>query len=136
MIEVVAKLIFLLITQRWEESDRRRELVVAESLKSRDGKRSRAEGKCQGESECRIPLLRQVQRARVKDESSEPRRTERIRVAHCRVPIIVMRGQPGGRQGPLLYEIVTGQIAVFGNTQEPLRTLRLRPVESRRAEIV
>ena len=65
--QVVAELIFILIAQVWEESDRSGELIVAEGLKARDGERRHAEGKLYGEAEIRITSLREMQEAGIEN---------------------------------------------------------------------
>ena len=67
---VVAELILLLVALRRKEGNRRGELVIAESLKSRNSECCRTERKGQSESKIRIALLCEVQGARAEDESA------------------------------------------------------------------
>ena len=70
--QVVAKLVFVLIAQVGEKSDRSGELIVAESLEAGDGERRHAEGKLDGEAEIRIARLRQMQQAGVENQIAQP----------------------------------------------------------------
>src|SRR6202790_2032501 len=134
--QVVAHLVFVLIAQRRKQSDWGSELVVAEGFEAGDGQGSRTEGKRQRETQIRITRLSKVQEAGIEHQSAEPRRTESIRIAQRYVPVVVMRGQSGGRQRCLLHQRIAREVAVFGSAQEPLRLRRLRPVKTQRTDVV
>ena len=59
--QVVTELVFLLIAQVGEKSNRSGELVVTEGFEPGDGQRCGTEGKCQGEAQIRVPSLREMQ---------------------------------------------------------------------------
>src|ERR1700682_149482 len=134
--QVVAHLVFLLIAERRKQSDWGGELVVAEGFEAGDGQGSRTEGKRQREAQIRVTRLSKVQQAGIEHQSAEPRWTESIRIAQRYVPVVVMRGQSGGRQGCLLHQGIAREVAVFGSAQEPLRLRRLRPIEAQRTDVV
>src|SRR5215470_12199754 len=106
MSNVVAELILLLIAQRREESNRCGELIIAVGLKARRRQRCCAEWKLQCEAEHRIPRLGQMQCSRIEYKCPQPGWTERKRIAHHAVPVVVVGRQPGRRQRCLLYQIV------------------------------
>src|SRR5580704_14037688 len=61
--DVVAELIFLLITQVRKQCNRRGELIVAEGFEAGDGQRCGAKRKCQCKAEVRVACLGEVQLA-------------------------------------------------------------------------
>src|ERR1039458_8428138 len=111
--QVVAELVFLLIAQVWEKSDWRGELVVAERFETGDSQRRYAERKLQGKTEIGVARLGEMQQAGVEDQSAEPCGTESISIAERRVPVVVVRNQPGGGQRGLLHQGIVRQVAVF-----------------------
>ncbi len=70
--QVVAELVFVLIAQVGEKSDRSGKLIVAECLEAGDGQRGHAEGKLYGEAEIRIPSLREMQQAGIENQIAQP----------------------------------------------------------------
>ena len=136
MAKVVAELILLLVPKRWEQRDRRGELIVAVGLEARDRQRRRTERERKREAQRGIPRLDQVQQAGVEHKCSQPRRTEGVGVAEDGVPVVIVRGQSRRGQSCLLHQRVVRNVTVFRGAEEPLRLRRLRPVESERADVV
>src|SRR5579863_5651991 len=82
---VVAELIFFLIAQNRESSDGCNELIVAESLESRDGAECGAEGKGQRETKIGIARFGVMKIAGAKCECPKPVGGERVLLADYRV---------------------------------------------------
>ena len=131
MADVVAELILLLITLDWEGGDAGDELIVAESLESAGCNRGCREGKRQRKTEIRIPDLVVLENRRFRHQRAQPLRTKSEVIAQEQVVVIRTRGKPRAGQRPLLHEIVVGEISVKRIAQEPVRALRLPPVEAR-----
>src|SRR5271169_5923125 len=85
---VVAELIFLLISQHRKRGDGRNKLIVAEGLKSRDRTGSRAKRKRQGETQIRVARLRVMQAAGFKNECAEPGGAESVVLIEQKVQVI------------------------------------------------
>src|SRR5271169_5618261 len=81
---VIAELIFLLIAQNRKSSDGSNELIVAESLESRDGAEGGADGKGQREAKIRIARFGVMEIAGTKCECSKPVGGERVLLADYR----------------------------------------------------
>src|ERR1700741_1290144 len=111
--DVRAQLIFLLVAQRGEQSDRSGELVVAEGFEAGDGERRRAEWESQSKAKRRGARLREMQFAGIEDKRSQPGWAEDESVADDAVPIVVVGGEPGGGQSSLLHQRVVRQVAVL-----------------------
>src|SRR5208337_3945317 len=101
-----------------------------------NGLRSGAERKRQRKAEVSVTVCCTVQITSAKREISHPRWAEGKRVADHPVLIIGMRRRTGGGQGGLLYQGIVGGVVVEAIAHEPLRALRLRPVESHHTEII
>ena len=134
--DVVTELVFLLIAQNRERRDGRDELVVAERFETGNGLRSGAERKRQRKAEIGIARLGEMQTAgsRVNDPSQVGLKM------NCwpmhQIQIIVVPSGAGGWQRGLLDERIVSDVIVHACAQEPLRARRLRPVETRRCQIV
>ena len=108
--DVVADLIFFLISQDGKRRDGRDELVVAKRLETGNGLRRRADRKGQCEPEVGVARRCEMQIAHAQGERSQPSGAEDVLLAKHRVEIVVMRGGAGGWKRSLLYKRVVGDI--------------------------
>ena len=93
--QVVAELVFLLIAQVGEKSNRRSELVVAIGFETGDGQRCGTEGEGQRVAQIGVPGLRKMQQAEIEDQGANRAGIESIGIADRRVPVVVVRKQTG-----------------------------------------
>src|SRR5260221_12370102 len=133
---VIAKLVFLLISQHGKRGNSGDELIVAVSFKSRDRAGGRGERKCQRKALRFVTRLRQVQAAGVQYKSPKPILRKRILLAEHQAEVVVVRGHTRGWQRSLLHQSVVLRVSVQGAAQEPVRIIRLRPVEPGRRQII
>src|SRR5208337_2861871 len=133
--DVVTNLIFLLVANNGKRRDGRNKLVVAVGFEAGNGLRSGAERKRQRKAEVSATVCCTVQITGTKGEISHPRRAKGKRVAEDAVLIVGVRRRTGGGQRGLLYQSIVGSGIVERVADEPLRTLRLRPVESHHTQV-
>src|ERR1700733_2478956 len=110
---VIAELIFLLVSFRREEGNWRRELIVPEGLKARDGQGGRTEGKGERKAKIGVARLCHMQAARVEHQLSQQVRRKGILIANEQAEVVVMREQPGRRECALLDQAVVGRVLVI-----------------------
>src|SRR5215831_19960277 len=130
MTQIVAELILLLIAQHRKRRDSRGKLIVPESLESRNRLEGRAEGKRQGKSQVLVPRCGVMQGACSEGKRTQPIGAECELIPRHQVQIVRSRSRSRRRQRCLLYQVVVGRVVVDGRAREPLRALRLRPVET------
>src|SRR5579859_2766217 len=134
--DIVAKLVFLLISKHGKCSDGSEELIVSESFEARDGTGRGTKRERQGKAQIRIASLCQMQSTGAKNKRTHPRRAEGVLIADGQIQVVVVRGCTGGRQRRLLHQGIASRKAIECGAQKPLRVRRLRPVEADQPQII